>query len=272
MKRTLNVGALCVAGTFALATAGLAQDTSMSHSTTTQSTTQSTTVEPIQGKVVSYEAGKSIVVVGADGRSQTYRLTSATSVPSDVAVGRTVSIVTEPSATGSGAAVVTRITTVSVGSDGSMKTETQTHVAEPNAASSANPSSPNPSSSWDTASPMSSGQSTSDQSNSGQSSSGQSTSQSTTSRSTTSQTTTSSNDGSVTGTVTAYEPGKSVTFVLPDQRTVVYTIDTSSVVPSDIAVGKTYSVTTVKSTSGGNGMVVKKITTTTTTKSTTTKP
>ena len=69
--------------------------------------------------------------------------------------------------------------------------------------------------------------------------------------------------------MTAYEPGKSVTFVLPDQKTVVYTIDTTSVVPSDIAVGKTYSVQTVKTTSG-NGMVVKKITTTTT--KTTTNP
>jgi len=65
--------------------------------------------------------------------------------------------------------------------------------------------------------------------------------------------------------VTAYEPGKSVTFVLPDQKTVVYTIDTTSVVPSDIAVGKTYSVQTTKSTSGGGKMSVKKITTTRTT-------
>jgi hypothetical protein len=89
------------------------------------------------------------------------------------------------------------------------------------------------------------------------------------SQSTTTQTTTTSND-SITGTVSAYEPGKSVTFVLPDKRTVVYTIDASSVVPSDIAVGKTYSVTTVKSTTGSNGMTVKKITTTTT--KTTTNP
>jgi|KBSSwiStaDraftv2_1062776.scaffolds.fasta_scaffold239973_2 hypothetical protein len=249
MKRTLSVGALCVAGTFALATAGLAQDTS-----TTQSTTQSTTIQssaPVSGRVVRYEAGKSIVVVGSDGRQQTFQLTSATSVPSDVAVGRSVSIVTEPSASGSGSAVVTRITTTSVGSDGSMKTETQTHVTDPSAnVSSANPSSANPSSSWETASPMSSGQSTS--------------------QSTTTQTTTTTNDGSVTGTVSAYEPGKSVTFVLPDKRTVVYTLDASSVVPSDIAVGKTYSVTTVKSTTGSNGMTVKKITTTTT--KTTTNP
>jgi hypothetical protein len=195
--------------------------------------------KPISGRVVSYEAGKSIVVVGSDGRQQTYQLTSSTSVPADVAVGRTVSIVTEPSASGSGSAVVTRITTTSVGSDGSMKTETQTHVNDSNA------SAVNPSTSLETASPMSSGQSSS----------------TTSSQST--QTTTTTNDGAITGTVSAYEPGKSVTFVIPDKRTVVYTIDTSSAVPTDIAVGKTYSVTTVKSTSGGNQMVVKKITTTT---------
>jgi hypothetical protein len=257
MKRTLNVGALCVAGTFALATAGLAQDTSLSQSTTT---THSTTIQkPVSGRVVSYEAGKSIVVVGSDGREQTFQLNSSTSVPSDVAVGRSVSIVTEPSASGSGSAVVTRITTTSVGSDGSMKTETQTHTMEPNpnpSSSSSNPSASNPSAAWESASPMSSGQSTSSQSTSSQS---------------TTQTTTTSSDGSITGTVTAYEPGKSVTFVLPDKRTVVYTIDASSVIPSDVAVGKTYSVTTVKSTTGSNGMVVKKITTTTT-KSTTTHP
>jgi hypothetical protein len=252
MKRTLNVGALCVAGTFALATAGLAQDTSLSQSTTT---THSTTIQkPVSGRVVSYEAGKSIVVVGSDGREQTFQLNSSTSVPSDVAVGRSVSIVTEPSASGSGSAVVTRITTTSVGSDGSMKTETQTHTMEPNpnpSSSSSNPSASNPSAAWESASPMSSGQATSSQS--------------------TTQTTTTSSDGSITGTVTAYEPGKSVTFVLPDKRTVVYTIDASSVIPSDVAVGKTYSVTTVKSTTGSNGMVVKKITTTTT-RSTTTHP
>jgi hypothetical protein len=247
MKR-VNLGALCVAGTFALATAGLAQDPSAS-STTTQSTMHQTTVtKPISGRVVSYEVGKSIVVVGSDGREQTYQLTSSTSVPADVAVGRTVSIVTEPSASGSGSAVVTRITTTSVGSDGSMKTETQTHVNDSNA------SAANPSTSWETASPMSSGQSSSS------------------SQSTTTQTTSSSNDGSVTGTVSAYEPGKSVTIVLPDKRTVVYTIDTSSSVPSDIAVGKTYVITTVKPTSGGNQMVIKKITTTTTTTKSQTNP
>jgi hypothetical protein len=197
---------------------------------------------------VSYEAGKSIVVVTSEGREQTFPLTANVSVPSDVAVGRTVSIATEPGAAGN--VVVSRITTTSVGPDGSMKTETQTHVTDPDANRSAlNPSSDNNMSSWSSsAAPMSSGQST-------------------TQSTTTQKTTTMSSDGTITGTVTAYEPGKTVTFVLPDQKSVVYTIDATSVVPSDIAVGKTYTVTTVKSTSGGDKMVVKKITTTTTTKS-----
>ncbi|HEX4440460.1 MAG TPA: hypothetical protein VH854_10350 [Thermoanaerobaculia bacterium] len=238
MKRTLTVGALCAAGAFGLATASLAQDSAINQSTTTQSTT-TTTTRPVQGKVVRYEAGKSIVVVGADGRMQTFPLTATVSVPSDVAVGRTVSIVTEPSS--SGAAVVSRITTTSVSSDGSMKTETQTHVTDPEANSVSNPSGADESS----AAPMSS--------------------QSSQSTTTTSQSTTMTNGADITGTVTAYEPGKSVTFVLPDKRTVVYTIDASSVVPSDVAVGKTYTVTTIKSTKQGDQMVVKKITTTRTT-------
>jgi len=241
MKRTLTVGALCAAGAFGLATASLAQDSATSQSTTTQSTTtQTTSMRPVQGKVVRYEAGKTIVVVGADGREQTFPLTATASVPSDVAVGRTVSIVTQPSSSGN--VVVSRITTTSVGSDGSMKTETQTHVTNPDANSASNPSG-----AWESsAAPMSSGQSSQ-------------------SSSTTTQSTTTTTNGDLTGTVTAYEPGKSVTFVLPDKRTVVYTIDASSVVPSDVAVGKTYTVTTVKSTKQGDQMVVRKITTTRTT-------
>ena len=261
MKRTLTVGALCAAGAFGLATASLAQDSATSQSTTTQSTTtQTTSMRPVQGKVVRYEAGKTIVVVGADGREQTFPLTASVSAPSDVAVGRTVSIVTSPSTSG-GAATVTRITTTSVGSDGSMRTDTETRTTNPDQSQSSSYSSttaPAPSSSMDSSAM------------SGQSPDAMSAGQSTT-QSTTKSTTTQSSDGTITGTVTAYEPGKSVTFVLPDQETVVYTIDTTSVVPSDIAVGKTYSVQTVKTTSG-NGMVVKKITTTTTKTTTQSNP
>ena len=68
----------------------------------------------------------------------------------------------------------------------------------------------------------------------------------------------------VTGTVSAFDPGKSVTLVLPDKKTVVYTLDSSSITPSDVAVGKTYTIQTTRTTANGP-LVVKKITTTTTT-------
>jgi len=45
---------------------------------------------------------------------------------------------------------------------------------------------------------------------------------------------------------------------------VVYTLDASSVVPSDVAVGKTYTIQTTR-TSANGPLVVRKITTTTTT-------
>lgn len=213
--------------------AARAQDTSPSQNpenttTTTQvtddgmnRTTKTTTVE---GKVVRYEPGKTIVVVGPDSRETTYTLSSSVVAPADVRVGRVVSLSTEPGT--AGAVTVTRITTRSMGPDGSMKTETQTHTQN-------------------SADPMSS----------------QSTYKSTTTQM-------SPNAGMISGVVSAYEPGRSVTFMMPDKSTVVYTLDTSSQLPSDLAVGKTYSVETTRSTSSGP-LVVKRITTVTTTKKTT---
>jgi hypothetical protein len=72
----------------------------------------------------------------------------------------------------------------------------------------------------------------------------------------------------ITGTISAIEPGKSVTIVLPDKKTVVYTLEPSFVVPPDVAVGKTYTIQTTRTTANGP-LVVKKITLTTTTKKTT---
>ncbi|MFY9550880.1 MAG: hypothetical protein WAU32_06995 [Thermoanaerobaculia bacterium] len=217
MKRSTTVFALCVAG---LASAVLAQEPSSTQSTTTQTqTTQvssdgvTTKTTVVQGKVVRYEPGKTIVLVGPDSRETTFTLTPKVEVPGDVRIGRQVSLSTEPS--DSGQIIVTRITTQSMTPEGDIKTETQTMSTSPSG----------------------------DQ--------------------TLTKTTT------ITGTVSALEPGKSVTFLLPDKKTVVYTIDASSVVPSDMAVGKTYMVETTSSTSGGP-LVVKKITTTKTTKKTTT--
>ena len=69
----------------------------------------------------------------------------------------------------------------------------------------------------------------------------------------------------ITGTVSAYEPGRSVTFLMPDKTTVVYTVDAHSQLPSDLAIGKTYVVETTRTSTSGGPLVVKRITTTTTT-------
>ena len=219
MRRTTKWGALCLAGGLALATTALGQEQTTQEQTTTTQTqvtddgvSRSTKTTTIEGKVVRYEPGKTIVVLGPDNKETTYTLTSTVTAPSDVAVGRLVSLNTEPSDTG--AVSVSRITVRSVTSDGKIKSETQTQTTD--------------------------------------ASGNQSTTKST----------------SITGTVSAFEPGKSVTIMLPDKKTVVYTVDSSSSVPSDIAVGKTYMIETTRSTTNGP-LVVRKITSTTTTKKTT---
>jgi hypothetical protein len=224
MKRWITPTALCLAGSFALVTAAGAQQPSQNPDTTTTTTqvtddgmTRTTKITTVEGKVVRYEPGKTIVVLGPDSREVTYTLSPTVIVPADIQVGRVVTLSTEPSA--SGPVIVTRITTRTVASDGSMKTETQTRA------------------------------------------------QSATGEQTMTKSTTQSGATSITGTVSAYEPGRSVTFLLPDKTTVVYTVDTSSQLPPDLAVGKTYVVETTRTTSSGP-LVVKRITTTTTTKKT----
>lgn len=230
MKRTMPIYSLLVAGSLALAPAVFAQDSAAQQEpaaspqqTTEQTTTQQTDVNAdgsmtkttktttVEGKVVRYEPGKTIVIIGSDNKEMSYPLTAKVMVPTDVQVGRVVTLNTEPSA--SGPAMVTRVTTRSVNSDGSIKTETQTTSTNANG----------------------------DQ--------------------------TSSKLTTITGTVSAFDPGKSVTLVLPDKKSVVYTVDSTSVVPTDIAVGKTYTIQTTRTTTGGP-LVVKKIISVQTTKKT----
>lgn len=223
MKRTTKLGAFCMVGTFAFASAAWAQDASaQKQQTTTQQTTevtdegmtQTTKTTTVEGKVVRYEPGKTIVVLGPDNKEVSYVLSTNATVPAEVQVGRVVVLSTEPSP--SGPVTVTRVTVRSITSDGKMKTETQT----------------------------------------------QSTDASGTMTKTTETKTT-----DITGTLSAIEPGKSVTIVLPDKKTVVYTLDTSSVVPPDVTVGKTYTIQTTRTTASGP-LVVKKITLTTIKKTT----
>jgi hypothetical protein len=218
MKRTTRLGTLFAATGLALGVTALAQDASASQSQETTTTKQSTqvtddgvartTTTTVQGKVVRYEPGKTIVVLGPDNKQMSYNLASDVNAASDVQIGKEVSLSTEPGE--NGAVLVHRITTKSVTSDGRIKSETQTRTIDANG----------------------------------------------------NQTT--MNSSSITGTVSAFEPGKSITIQLPDQKTVVYSIDSSSVVPSDVSVGKTYTIQTSRTNANGP-LVVKKITTTTTT-------
>src|SRR5262245_66584554 len=84
-------------------------------------TTETTTIE---GKVVRYEPGKTIVLVGPDKKETTYMLTSGVQAPADVQVGREVTLTSSPST--SGPAVITKITTTSITPEGNIKRETET--------------------------------------------------------------------------------------------------------------------------------------------------
>ena len=66
------------------------------------------------------------------------------------------------------------------------------------------------------------------------------------------------------GTVTAYEPGRSISLLQPDRKTVTYTIDGSSALPRDIATGKTVVVRTI-TRPGASRPLVRKVTYSTTT-------
>jgi len=60
------------------------------------------------------------------------------------------------------------------------------------------------------------------------------------------------------GTVTAFQPGQSITIEEPTHQVVTYTVDTESQLPQDLAVGKTVTITTTK-TSASENPVARKI-------------
>ena len=100
-------------------------------STTSQKTTTTTTTTgPITGSVVEYQPGHTIVLRDASQKTVTYTLSPNVQIPSGVAVGRKVTIYTQP---GSGN-VVSRVTTVGMTSDGRMKTTTSETSTAPSGA------------------------------------------------------------------------------------------------------------------------------------------
>jgi len=178
--------AIVVAGT---ASWMIAQETRTYSKETTVQSSDGTKTVTISGEVVRYEPGQTIVLRDPKSRVVTYTIGPDVVVPAEIQVGRRVTITTEPSAAGSGPAVVTRITTTSVTSDGQTKTTTEKTEMTP---------------------------------------SGETRTQTTT----------------VYGTVTAFEPGQSITIVDPNQQTVTYRIDTESQLPKDVLVGKTVTIRT----------------------------
>ena len=167
----LCIGAAPVASTYALAHL-------------TQSTTRYVTVD---GEVVRYQPGKVIVIRGEDGREMVYTLPATVTVPTDVRVGRHVTLYTEPGEDG-GTQLVSRVVTTTVTPEGNIKKTTEDTRTSPSGV---------------------------------------------TTKTTTTQ---------ITGTVQAYEPGRTLTITRADGTQRVYQITGTSVLPEDLVVGKSVSI------------------------------
>jgi hypothetical protein len=116
----MKTGAWIVAG---LLCAGLP-------SAASSQTQTETTVTPVivTGEVIRYEPGR-VLVLRSDGKETSYTLTSSVALPSEVQVGRTVSVHTERGSDGS--TVVSRVTTTSVTPEGQVKRTTEETRQEP---------------------------------------------------------------------------------------------------------------------------------------------
>ena len=115
MRISATVGAVLLGGCAAIASA----------QTQTYNQTTAAEVRPVivTGEVVRYEPGHVIVIRSADRGEVSYNLMPSIEVPSDVQVGRTVSIYTEPGEGGS--TVVKRVTTTSVTPSGNVRRTTE---------------------------------------------------------------------------------------------------------------------------------------------------
>ena len=113
MKFTVLFAGLCI-GVASVAT-GLA------FAQTTQTETKYVTVD---GEVVRYDAGRMIVIRGADNKEISYTLSPSVAVPAEVQVGRRVTLYTEPGRDG-GTQLVSRVTTTSITSEGNVKRTTE---------------------------------------------------------------------------------------------------------------------------------------------------
>jgi hypothetical protein len=113
MKRSVLIVGLCVSAALVASSPASAQ--------TTPTETKYVTVD---GEVVRYEAGRVIVIRGADNKEIVYTLSPSIVVPADVKIGRRVTLFTEPAKEG-GTQLVSRVTTTSVTPDGNVKRTTE---------------------------------------------------------------------------------------------------------------------------------------------------
>lgn len=174
----------------------------------TYTETTRTEVQPIvvTGEVLRYEPGH-VIVIRSNKGEVSYTLMPSLVVPTDLKVGRTVTLYTEPGE--NGATLVKRVTTTSVTPGGEVKRTTETTRTTPEGVS-------------------------------------------------TTETTT-----TVSGTVEAYEAGKSITITRPDGTQVTYIINAESQLPTGIVVGR--RVTIYPSTvATGSDMTVRRVVYTTT--------
>jgi hypothetical protein len=88
---------------------------------TTQSETKYVTVD---GEVMRYDVGHTIVIRGVDNKEITYTLAPSIVMPAEVKVGRRVTLYTEPGRDG-GTQLVSRVTTTTVTPEGNVKRTTE---------------------------------------------------------------------------------------------------------------------------------------------------
>lgn len=117
MKLTIFLAGACI-GLAAVASAQATQ-------------TVETKFVTVDGEVLRYEPGRTIVIRGADNKETTYTLSPTVVMPAEVAVGRRVTLYTDPG-TG-GATTVTRVTT-SVTPEGNIKKTTEATTTQPSGA------------------------------------------------------------------------------------------------------------------------------------------
>ena len=174
----------------------------------TYTETTRTEVKPIvvTGEVLRYEPGH-VIVIRSDKGEVSYTLMPSLVVPTDVKVGRTVTLYTEPGE--NGATLVKRVTTTSITPSGEVKRTTETTRTTPEGVS-------------------------------------------------TTETTT-----TVSGTVEAYEAGKSITITRPDGTQVTYIINAESQLPTGIVVGRRVTIYP-RTVAAGSDMTVRRVVYTTT--------